>query len=96
LVLDILNFIIGAERGAGRKLGGVVSGYCRKLSSRSGAGGHGAGSGGYRNWLQRSGNFCCSHSTHMLCRTGHAVCCTHYVQTRKYFWIGAAYLICVL
>ena len=68
LILDILIFVVGAERGTERaenrvERSGAVSGRCRKSMERSGArsgrsrSGNGAESGGYRNRLERGAAF---------------------------------------
>ena len=66
--MDILNLIVGADRGAERaenrvERSGAVSGRCRKTTERSGARsgrsriGNGAESGSYRNRLELGAAF---------------------------------------
>jgi len=62
--MDILNFIVGAERGAERaenrvERSGAVSESCRKTMERSGArsGRSRSGKQGYRNRLERGAAF---------------------------------------
>jgi len=81
--MDILNLIVGAERGAERAENRVersraVSWLCRKTMERSGAwsgrsySGNGAESGGYRNRLERGAAFSPaplrSHALVVACR----------------------------